>query len=313
MSNQLCDYGCGQEAKYQFKNGKWCCCESNNSCPEIKMKISESLKQNKNKNSWNKGLTKKDDERILKHSELMKKLHNDPNSIYNSREYKNNHLKIMNRPETKKKISKSKFGKPSSKKGIKLKNEQIEKMKMIFLLTIEKINIKYPFFSKIEEMRYNPVKPDEKEIQVHCKNNKCQNSKEKGGWFTPSKSQIKERIRHLENENGNGGSYIYCSQKCKDECILYNLHSDPNKETEKPYTQEEYNIWKQVILEQDNYECQYCQSKKELHCHHIHPVKTHPHLALDPTNGIVLCKKCHYEIGHKDECSTGNLASKECN
>jgi len=22
---KLCDYGCGQEAKYQFKNGKWCC------------------------------------------------------------------------------------------------------------------------------------------------------------------------------------------------------------------------------------------------------------------------------------------------
>lgn len=36
----ICSYGCGQEAKYPFKNGKWCCSESWNSCPEIKTKNS---------------------------------------------------------------------------------------------------------------------------------------------------------------------------------------------------------------------------------------------------------------------------------
>jgi len=30
---KLCEYGCGQEAKYQLKNGKWCCSKSSNSCP----------------------------------------------------------------------------------------------------------------------------------------------------------------------------------------------------------------------------------------------------------------------------------------
>jgi len=29
----ICDYGCGQEAKFQFKNGKWCCSKSCKSCP----------------------------------------------------------------------------------------------------------------------------------------------------------------------------------------------------------------------------------------------------------------------------------------
>ncbi len=33
---KICEYGCGQEAKYQFKNGKWCCSKSYNSCPEMK-------------------------------------------------------------------------------------------------------------------------------------------------------------------------------------------------------------------------------------------------------------------------------------
>jgi len=28
----LCDYGCGQEAKYQLKNGKWCCSENIAQC-----------------------------------------------------------------------------------------------------------------------------------------------------------------------------------------------------------------------------------------------------------------------------------------
>ena len=33
----LCDYGCGQEGLHQFKNGKWCCSSSKNSCPIQKM------------------------------------------------------------------------------------------------------------------------------------------------------------------------------------------------------------------------------------------------------------------------------------
>ena len=28
----LCEYGCGKEAKHQFKNGKWCCSETTNKC-----------------------------------------------------------------------------------------------------------------------------------------------------------------------------------------------------------------------------------------------------------------------------------------
>jgi len=33
---EVCNYGCGQKAKYQLKNGKWCCSKSCNSCPEMK-------------------------------------------------------------------------------------------------------------------------------------------------------------------------------------------------------------------------------------------------------------------------------------
>lgn len=40
-----CEYGCNQEAKFQLKNGKWCCCEHNNKCPERIRKNSEGLKK----------------------------------------------------------------------------------------------------------------------------------------------------------------------------------------------------------------------------------------------------------------------------
>lgn len=46
----LCEYGCNQEAKYQFKNGKWCCSKNPNSCPEVNKKRGNSLKGENNPN-----------------------------------------------------------------------------------------------------------------------------------------------------------------------------------------------------------------------------------------------------------------------
>ena len=37
--DKLCDYGCGQLAQYQFKNGKWCCSANTSKCPSIKNKF----------------------------------------------------------------------------------------------------------------------------------------------------------------------------------------------------------------------------------------------------------------------------------
>ena len=34
----ICEYGCGQEAKFQFKNGKWCCSKSCQNCPIMREK-----------------------------------------------------------------------------------------------------------------------------------------------------------------------------------------------------------------------------------------------------------------------------------
>lgn len=101
MSYHLCDYGCGKEGKYKFKNGKWCCKPYSNQCPskrsirsikckeqgispfegrvhttKSKNKIREA---NKNREPWNKGKTYEElygynKAKILKenHSQFMK-------------------------------------------------------------------------------------------------------------------------------------------------------------------------------------------------------------------------------------------------
>lgn len=88
---KLCDYGCGQEAHFQLKNGKWCCSKHWNSCPQLKKKNSEGCKKSfatgkrnakeiwhnmsdeaKKRWNWNKGLTKKTSKILRSQSERVK-------------------------------------------------------------------------------------------------------------------------------------------------------------------------------------------------------------------------------------------------
>ena len=268
--NKLCDYCCGQIAKYQFKNGKWCCSEKYNSCPNMKLMVKKRLQ----KNNPNIGRKHK--------PETIEKLRS-------ANKEKNNPMWGKSPSiETRKKLSNALKGRRSPHQ-----------------LTTEIINKRYPLFSKIEEIRYNL----KKEIQVRCKNHLCENSKEKDGWFTPTYSQLYERIRQVER--GEGGCYLYCSDNCKNTCPLYNLISDPFKETETYYTQSEYQIFRKFVLERDNYVCQYC-GELATDVHHERTQKLEPFFILDPDFAWSCCKKCHYEKGHSDECTTGSLAKKTC-
>lgn len=206
--------------------------------------------------------------------------------------------------ETKERMGESRKGKVPWNKGKILYNQR---------LTIKDIKSRYRIFSKIEEMRYDPnkLKLKDREIQVHCKNHNCSNSKEMGGWFTPTRSQLAERIRQVEHPEGNGGSYFYCSEQCKNSCPLYNLHSDPFKETQTSYTQREYTQFREFVLTRDKYTCQFCGNPATV-VHHERPQKIEPFFSLDPDYAWSCCEKCHYEKGHKDECSTGVLASITC-
>ncbi len=316
----LCDYGCGNEGKYLLKfkiKDKWCCSERWSSCPGVRKSKSKKMKKQWNnpdstlntpefrknlstgvKKSWN------DINRRNELSEWNKKNWKDQNSFFNTEE----------RKEKIGQVSKKYWDDPNSKFNSKEHRENLSKK---VSRTIEKVKEKYPIFSTIEEMRYNPK--NEGEIQVRCKNHKCKNSKEKGGWFTPTWIQFSERLRVIND--GFDGSYFYCSEECKVQCPLFNksakqlIKEDQIRAgiiEESLYSDKEYNIWRQEVLRRDNYKCIYCDSKDKLHAHHVKPKKTDPFFVLDPENGITVCEDCHFKYCHKDKCSTGYLASLIC-
>jgi len=162
---------------------------------------------------------------------------------------------------------------------------------------------KYPWiFPEIEKIRDNLGF-----IEVLCK--KC------GKWFVPSNYQLHDRIRQLRF--GNDGSYFYCSDECKGECPLYRLNPGIflSSGGETSYTDNEYQIFKNEVLRRQKEKfgfnfCELCESQNKLHIHHEFPKKTHPHMSLDPDNGIVLCEDCHIKKIHREDCSTAKLAYK---
>jgi len=329
----ICEYGCGQKAIYQFKNGKWCCSENIASCNFIRKNNT-----NRSVNLCNNLKTKYnwifDIEDIIENTKNLREVKVRCKNPYckNSKEHNgwfiptrsqlNERLRSLKTNkensffycciECKNKYFNLGYGKLLSKKRYKFLKGDLNPMRCnnpFNKLTINKIKIKYPIFSKVEEMRYNPDKPGEKEIQVHCKNHNCENSKEQNGWFTPTGIQLAERLRCINH--GNGGSYFYCCEECKQECPLYNLRSDPNKEIKLNYTPDEYQTFRQEVLNRETFKCEYCGEPANT-VHHSRPQKLEPFYSLDPDFGIACCQDCHYKYGHKDECSTGKIASKIC-
>ena len=297
----LCDYGCGQEATTQFKNGKWCCSEFYTKCPALRKKYGNPGIKNPMYGKTHKKSS------IKKMSEKAKKRRW-------SDEYKENmSIKIKSikhkifTEKTREKISKACKGREVSK-------ETREKISISHKYSIEYLKNKHPLFYKIEEIRYKPGFEKEKILQVHCKNHKCKNSKEKGGWFTPTSGQLYGRIDGIKY--GNDGSYFYCCNKCKQICPLYRLNpydelTRNNMNKNKYYTDSEYQTFRQQVLKREDYLCEYCE-EKATHVHHSRPQKLDPGFVLDPDFGVACCEKCHYKYGHKNECSTENLKKVVC-
>jgi len=274
----ICSYGCGQEATNQFKNGKFCCSVHYMKCKSVRYN--------------NSGVN----------NSFFGKNHS-LEAIEKNREFNIGRKQNKKTIEKKKKISIELWKKEGFRKKV---------LKNLNRRTIKMIENKYPFFSQIEEMRYNPDKVDEKEIQIHCKNHNCKNSKEQGGWFTPSGRQLELRIWSLEHKDGNEGSYFYCSDECKNICPLYNLQTSKFMKNDLNYYDSgDYQTFRTFVLERDKNICQYC-GEQATDVHHERSQKLEPFFALDPDFAWSCCEKCHYKYGHKDECSTGKIASISC-
>lgn len=66
------------------------------------------------------------------------------------------------------------------------------------------------------------------------------------------------------------------------------------KEAKGLYGGPEYKAWRGMVFSRDLYKCQMCgQQGGSLEAHHIRPKSQFPHLTLEVSNGITLCKFCH--------------------
>lgn len=261
--DKRCDYGCGEKAKYFFNYSKKWCCS---------------------------------------------KSHNScPENIKKNRKYNKNRKVSL---ETRKKMSKSRTGFKDSKETKRKKSlARIGKKNPMFgkphpnRVTCKDIKERYPFFSKVEEIRQNDFV-----IQVRCKLKSCRQ------WFIPTYDQLRYRIYALEHDDGNDGLFFYCSEECKKLCPSYNIKPPRDLKVAKlPYTRHQYEIFRKYVLERDNNKCQYCGEKAE-HVHHERPQKLEPFFSLDPDFAWSCCEECHYKYGHKKgtECSNRIIALKEC-
>ena len=227
---------------------------------------------------------------------------------------------------TRKKMSESHKGVPLSlERRLKLienntgrKHYEITKDHLSKLKTLKADHYrkKYPLFCLEEQIRDAPYEKGKAGIQVTCK--KCNE------WFTPTYQMIANRILSIDKNKNN--HHFYCSDDCKNSCSLFGFRIDRflnnlnRPDTDPIHNSPEYTTFRNEVLARQRKEesdscynhCEICNSESNLHVHHEHPVKTHPHLALDPDNGIILCSSCHYTIGHQDNCSTSSLANKIC-
>lgn len=282
----LCKYGCEQIGKYKFNYG-WCCSSHSSRCPSI---ISKKIGQ------------KRSDESRLKMSISSTGIfHSNETKVKMSKSQSGKMINV----ETKKKLSKKQIGKCAS-----------NFYKNNIFLTLDVIKVKYPNFYQSEDLKEDIFSG---RLMGRCKYSGCKNSKENNGWFILTSNQWWARRDSVEYGDGNH-SYFYCSDRCKGMCNLFNLRTDPfYTPPEFPWTEQELSTWsKKVLFNQfQNYGqnfCVECNSINELKVHHKIPKKVDWFQALDPPNGIILCKYCHDEK-HKAGTiwSYGNLAfMKRC-
>lgn len=101
------------------------------------------------------------------------------------------------------------------------------------------------------------------------------------GWTKRSYQKLNQSLSGSNNPNWKGG--ISCQTRNR------RCHN------------KQYRIWRQTILQRDNWICQNCfNSNRRLEIHHIYPYKKFPNLQYIPWNGITLCRDCHKKVKNRE-------------
>ena len=59
--------------------------------------------------------------------------------------------------------------------------------------------------------------------------------------------------------------------------------------------------WRPIIFKRDEFKCQACGSKNQIHCHHIIEATNFENIedSFTDDNLITLCNNCHYQVSHR--------------
>ena len=144
----------------------------------------------------------------------------------------------------------------------------------------------------IEKVKRDPKNKDY--LQVKCTNSNCRK------WFMPNLSNVKNRIKVLNNKAKYGENRFYCSEECKQSCSIYGQKKYPKKFKGNSQQRPDQKEWANLVKKRDNNICQICGKEGKI-AHHFEGLNVNPIMSTDTDMGITLCKECdkraHSNIG----------------
>lgn len=95
--------------------------------------------------------------------------------------------------------------------------------------------------------------------------------------------------KEFDRRKANVRAKTYCSKSC----FLEGTKAKPKKNLRD---REKIRKWHAEVLAVGKNKCHICNSLEKLHVHHIIPYMCDVSLRYEPSNGIVLCSKCHKKV-----------------
>ena len=132
-----------------------------------------------------------------------------------------------------------------------------------------------------------------KSLHIRCHESGCKK------WFRPTIQQVRNRLEAFNGTTG-GSNNFYCSEECKIMCSTFNqkIQFKDQNDIKRTYSTTELKEWSREVLRRNNFICACCGDNATIG-HHKKSKIEFPELALDPNNGMALCKLCHMPIFHK--------------
>jgi len=298
--NLLCSYGCGQIAKYQFKNGKLCCCDCRLKCIATRNRHSKTMKKRfgsleaKLKMSKIKKQHYKDHpETIVKMSNARRKHYKDPEERKKQSErLKKNH---ENNPERRKKqaIALKNYYKNNPNAG-KRHSRKIKKHYE------DNPEAGMQHSKKLSEYWKDP---EAKKRQSEIKKIYYKNPEAKGKNSRAQKKRFEDPVARRVQAMALKKYYENPEALIKNSCVQQGI--DRKDWTGFKATEPYCDVWgdkeyKQDIKNRDGNVCQNpdCWHKSDRLCvHHIDYKKKNCH----PSNLITLCISCNFRANSNRE------------